>query len=42
MTSDAKRHHFLLGIGGIGMSAIARHLHQMGHVVQGMTSPKAP
>ena len=35
MTSNAKRHHFLLGIGGIGMSAIARHLHQMGHVVAG-------
>ena len=42
MIFDAKRHHFLLGIGGIGMSAIARHLRQMGHVVAGYDLTRSP
>ena len=42
MISDAKRHHFLLGIGGIGMSAIARHLRKMGHVVAGYDLTRSP
>ena len=32
---SAAKHVFFLGLGGIGMSALARHLHRLGHVVAG-------
>lgn len=32
---DSYRAYYFLGIGGIGMSAIARYLHEMGHHVSG-------
>ena len=35
MTAIHTTHVFFLGLGGIGMSALARHLQQMGHVVGG-------
>ena len=34
-TSSLQRQYFFLGIGGIGMSAIARYFHQKGHLVGG-------
>ena len=42
MSATAKRRHFLLGIGGIGMSAIARHLNQLGHEVAGYDLTPSP
>lgn len=42
MSATAKRRHFLLGIGGIGMSAIARHLNQLGHEVAGYDLTASP
>ncbi|MGB2424569.1 MAG: Mur ligase domain-containing protein, partial [Flavobacteriales bacterium] len=39
---SAAKHVFFLGIGGIGMSALARHLHRLGHVVAGYDLTPSP
>jgi len=36
------KHVFFLGLGGIGMSALARHLHGLGHVVGGYDLTPSP
>ena len=36
------KHVFFLGLGGIGMSALARHLHSLGHVVGGYDLTPSP
>lgn len=36
------KHVFFLGMGGIGMSALARHLHSLGHVVGGYDAQPSP
>ena len=36
------KHVFFLGVGGIGMSALARHLHSLGHVVGGYDANPSP
>ena len=36
------KHVFFLGLGGIGMSALARHLHRIGHVVGGYDLSPSP
>lgn len=36
------QHVFFLGLGGIGMSALARHLHSLGHVVGGYDLTPSP
>ena len=36
------KHVFFLGLGGIGMSALARHLHAAGHVVGGYDLTPSP
>ena len=42
MSKIANKHVFFLGIGGIGMSALARHLHALGHVVGGYDLTPSP
>lgn len=37
-----KKRYFFLGIGGIGMSAIARYFHKQGHLVAGYDLTKTP
>lgn len=37
-----KRQYYFLGIGGIGMSAIARYFHQKGHLVGGYDLTRTP
>jgi len=39
---SAAKHVFFLGLGGIGMSALARHLHRLGHVVAGYDLTPSP
>jgi UDP-N-acetylmuramate--alanine ligase len=39
---SASKHVFFLGLGGIGMSALARHLHRLGHVVAGYDLTRSP
>ena len=36
------KHVFFLGLGGIGMSALARHMHSLGHVVGGYDLTPSP
>ena len=36
------KHVFFLGLGGIGMSALARHLHSLGHLVGGYDLTPSP
>jgi UDP-N-acetylmuramate--alanine ligase len=40
--APAKKQYFFLGIGGIGMSAIARYFHQKGHLVAGYDLTRTP
>lgn len=40
--NNSKRQYFFLGIGGIGMSAIARYFHQRGHLVGGYDLTRTP
>ena len=42
MTTAVSKHVFLLGLGGIGMSALARHLARQGHVVGGYDLTPSP
>ena len=42
MPNIANKHVFFLGIGGIGMSALARYLHALGHVVGGYDLAPSP
>ena len=41
-TSKKMRQYYFLGIGGIGMSAIARYFHQKGHLVGGYDLTRTP
>ena len=41
-TSKKLRQYYFLGIGGIGMSAIARYFHQKGHLVGGYDLTRTP
>ena len=41
-TTTPTRQYFFLGIGGIGMSAIARYFHQKGHLVGGYDLTRTP
>ena len=42
MAGVTTKHVFFLGLGGIGMSALARHLHGLGHVVGGYDLTPSP
>ena len=42
MTTAVSKHVFFLGLGGIGMSALARHLARRGHVVGGYDLTPSP
>ena len=42
MTTAVSKHVFFLGLGGIGMSALARHLARHGHVVGGYDLTPSP
>ena len=42
MTTAVSKHVFFLGLGGIGMSALARHLARQGHVVGGYDLTPSP
>ena len=42
MATELTRHVFFIGLGGIGMSALARHLLQQGHVVGGYDLTPSP
>ena len=42
MTTAVSKHVFFLGLGGIGMSALARHLGRRGHVVGGYDLTPSP
>jgi UDP-N-acetylmuramate--alanine ligase len=39
---ESNKRYFFLGIGGIGMSAIARYFHKQGHLVAGYDLTKTP
>lgn len=40
--AETYRHYYFIGIGGIGMSALARYFHQAGHVVGGYDKTPSP
>ena len=42
MAVVSTKHVFFLGLGGIGMSALARHLHAAGHIVGGYDLTPSP
>ena len=42
MTTAVSKHVFFLGLGGIGMSALSRHLARHGHVVGGYDLTPSP